>query len=221
MTKEQEAILRDAFLQIELERLQPYRPDEEVTFSPEFEKRTEKLIRAQKRPYWRFTNTVGKRVAVAAVAVFVLLSATMSISAVREPVVDFVVEMWEDFVRVFVKEEAPRAPETIETVHIFKELPEGYVMVGQEKMNTRVETRWEKGNEWISLTQHTIFSPNHTLDNEEKQNTWMVEEYQIFHSVTEESDTYVWLTAQYFYTFNCSENFEKDVLAQMISELED
>lgn len=70
----------------------------EHTFSPTFEDRMNRLVRAQDKSYYRFVNTGAKR-AVLALAVVILLLITMvfSVSALREPVVQFIAEIYEMF----------------------------------------------------------------------------------------------------------------------------
>ena len=56
-----------------------------------------RLIKRQKRPYWKFTNTVGKRIAVIALAFLMLFGLSMTIEAVREPVISFIENVFEKF----------------------------------------------------------------------------------------------------------------------------
>ena len=68
---------------------------DEHEFSPKFEKRMQKLIRRRKKPYFKMINTVGKRVAVFAVT-FLIISMTtvMSVKALREPFLDFIMSIF-------------------------------------------------------------------------------------------------------------------------------
>ena len=70
---------------------------DEHDFSPRFEKRMQKLIRRRRRPYFKMINTVGKRVAVFAVT-FLIISMTtvMSVKALREPFLDFIMSIFTD-----------------------------------------------------------------------------------------------------------------------------
>ena len=70
---------------------------DEHDFSPRFEKRMQKLIRRRRRPYFKMINTAGKRVAVFAVT-FLIISMTtvMSVKALREPFLDFIMSIFTD-----------------------------------------------------------------------------------------------------------------------------
>lgn len=101
-----------------------------ITFSEEFEKKMQKLINRQKKFYFTWFNTVGKRVA--AIILVILLSfatITFSVKALREPVIRFFVETFEKFSNViFVNEKSEQdiiVDFTFEKV-IPTYFPEGY-----------------------------------------------------------------------------------------------
>ena len=73
---------------------------DQIQFSDKFEARMRKLIRRQKKPYYRFVNTAMKRVAVIFVAVVLAFSAMMSVEAIRTPVINFFIEIYERFTAV-------------------------------------------------------------------------------------------------------------------------
>ena len=77
-----------------------------ITFSKEFEDKMEKLIAREKKFYYYWINTVGKRVAMIITAILIsLTSITFGVKAIREPVIRFIVETFEKFSNViFVKD---------------------------------------------------------------------------------------------------------------------
>ncbi len=71
---------------------------EEHKFSPEFEKKMKRLINRRNKPYYRIINTVGKRVACIAIIILITSSVTvMSVKALRNAFVDFVVKIYKNF----------------------------------------------------------------------------------------------------------------------------
>lgn len=85
-------------------------PENEVDFefSEEFESDMQKLLNRASKPYYYFINTVGKRVAVIAVVLFIALTTTVfSVEALRKPVVKFFVTFFEKFSTVVFGAEAP------------------------------------------------------------------------------------------------------------------
>lgn len=53
----------------------------EYSFSPRFEKKMNRLIRQQKKPFWRYTNTFGKRLALTALLLVLCLGGLFTVSA--------------------------------------------------------------------------------------------------------------------------------------------
>jgi len=103
-------------------------PATERTFSPAFEQRMNRLICAQSKPYYRFVNTTPKKALLAlAAAILLMITMMFSVSALREPVVRFIVEVYEKFSHVFIhQEEEAQFPATLEVYYAPTWLPEGY-----------------------------------------------------------------------------------------------
>ena len=87
-------------------------------FSPKFQKRMDKLIRRRRKPYYRFINTAGKRVAVIALA-FLTISFTtvMSVEALRTPFLDFIMSIFSDHSEVRGIDVSGNYPEKIENYY--------------------------------------------------------------------------------------------------------
>lgn len=91
-------------LELYLEDLILQYPDADAvsahTFSPRFERKMSALISRRKKPYYYLVNTVGKQVAVVILVILLTLSGTVfSVKALREPVVNFFIEIYETFLR--------------------------------------------------------------------------------------------------------------------------
>jgi hypothetical protein len=134
-------VLKEAFREInkwEYENLH-LETLEEVIPSPAYIKRMERLIQWQKRSCWKYVNSIGKRIAMIAVAIALTFGLSMSVCAVRKPVVEFFVNMYEKFVEFFYDDDvSAKAPSTIETVYTLGYVPEGYELesCSIEKMAT-------------------------------------------------------------------------------------
>ena len=107
---------------------------EPYTFSPAFERKMDRLIRIQRLPFSAMINTVGKRVAVVFVAVCLALTTTVfGVKALREPVVRFFIEVYEEFSRIiFQKDDSDvSAMERIEQYFTPQYLPDGFAPVSE------------------------------------------------------------------------------------------
>ena len=99
--------------------------------SEDFKHRMERLIEAQRKPYYKYTDTRAKKTALVLAATLVIMLATVfSVSALREPVVRFIVETFELFSSVIFErpssEELP-LPEALSRIFIPEFVPEGFV----------------------------------------------------------------------------------------------
>ena len=134
-------------------------PAEDVYFSPQYEKKMARLIKRQKRPFWKFTNTFGKRMAVLALAFLMLFGLSMTIKAVREPVISFIENVFEKFSELFVnKSETQNAPDKIEEVYTLSGLPDEYEEVLFYNTEILVKTVWSEGKNEISFSQSKLNS---------------------------------------------------------------
>ena len=78
-------------------------PDEtelDYVFSRKFERRMRRIIRAQVHGYWHMVNTLGKRIAIAAAILVMLLTSVMAIKPIRERVIKFFIEVYEDYFEI-------------------------------------------------------------------------------------------------------------------------
>ena len=140
---------------------------EEVIPSVRYQKRMARLIRQQKHPFWKYFNTLGKRIAVISLVIALTLACSMSVSAVREPIVEFITNMYEKFVEiVFDQDDIAKSPETIETVYTLGYIPEGYSLHEEVILDNRTSFVWVNNDfEQIIFTQY-ILAGNYSLDNE-------------------------------------------------------
>lgn len=102
-----------------------------ITFTLNFESKMQKLIKDQKKSYYILINTVSKRVACVIIAVLVSLAVMMSVDAIREPVIRYIIKVFEDHSEVYFREESDITPETFEA-YSPTYIPKGYKMVNQE-----------------------------------------------------------------------------------------
>lgn len=102
---------------------------EDHTFSSEFEKKMNKLIRRQRKPYYRLINTVGKRVACVLVSIAVASSVVViSSEAVRNTIANFFMNVFSDHSVITPENSVSVAPLTIEEFYEITNL-KGYEIV--------------------------------------------------------------------------------------------
>lgn len=147
-------------------------PESEIQyeFSKEFLDKMQKLIngteddthKAQKK---HSSSLTVKRIVALAAALIVLFTGAMSVGAVREPVVNFIVKTYEGFKRVLFSGDSLTE---IDHVYAFAEVPEGFVetqRISNKEMNlVRYENR-ETGAV-IKISQSITTEYSISLDSE-------------------------------------------------------
>lgn len=219
-------ILKKALDVIEEEEIAALPSKEElakITFSPEFERKMEKLIRQESRPYYRLINTVGKRVACWIIAVIIALTAvTFSVEAIREPVIEFFVKTFEKFSVIFYNEEdISEENPIIEEYYAPTYLPEGYTKVSEEKLLTtyRIQYKNDVGNK-IYFRQVVIDSHQEYLDTENASvDRLYVNGKYVYYIVKTSKKIVVWNDAKYSFTITTSPQINKEKLLQIIDSI--
>ena len=93
-----------------------------------------------------------KKILYAAIAALVAISLAMSVSAIREPIINFFVEIYDSFISIFVDAPAP-ASVAIEGKYELGYLPEGFELVEEKEWNTTNEKTYSDGNKRIKFCQ--------------------------------------------------------------------
>lgn len=140
---------------------------ESINFSPRFEKKMQRLINRQKKPYYSMINTAAKRVACIAIIVLVGLTATtLSVEAIREPFINFVIETYEKFTSIIFQKDLP--PEKLFfTEAIPKYIPDGFVLETQEDDEFGLMMVYKNAeNEYIIYSIETADAMTIQLDTE-------------------------------------------------------
>lgn len=111
------------------------------TFSERFNKKMEKLIKSQRKAYWGVINTATKRAAVIFIAILSLFTAAFSIKAIREPIVNFFIKIYETFTHYSFEGETT---EFISKEYSITNLPEGFVKSEQTKSDISIITIYNR-----------------------------------------------------------------------------
>lgn len=160
MTSAELSVLKNALLIVGLEEVNAYKnlPDEVFEFSNEFEQKIKEINKKRKSLLYRTTKTVPRRVALVSAAVIMTFCLMMTISAIRIPVINFFVNLYEDFIGISFDEEEEdfNIPTTIEQVHLPTYMVDGYKQTDSQKFRDVVETYWENDSYLIILYQEIM-----------------------------------------------------------------
>ena len=142
--------------------------DDTYKFSSKFEKRMSGLIKQRRKPYYRFINTAGKRVAVIALA-FLTISFTtvISVEALRTPFLDFIMSIFSDHSEVRTIDDSGVYPSKIENYYEITSDLSDYSIERDELSEEERAVIYRCGDIIISFHQIVIneFDRNYNTEN--------------------------------------------------------
>lgn len=190
----------------------------DFTFSEKFIKRMDKLIRAQKKSYYKFINTAGKRVAVIFAAIITLFTASLSVKAIREPVVRFIKQVYETFIHyTFQGDIQPK----IKKEFFIKTLPDGFIQHDKIESDLAITTIYVNDNNTIKFTQQSTNNANHFFDNESGTLTKVtISGINVDIYESENIKHAVWTDEGYFFKLTCIGEINIDSVTMMIESIQ-
>lgn len=151
-----EAIIAQAISEVFDEQADQLESGEAHTFSRRHEKKMRRLIKRQRKPYFRLICKAGRRAACVFAAIVVMSVSAMSVKAVRKTVFDFVTNIFSDHKTVTTDSESHGSyPKTIEQEYRITALPDGYKQVYCHRTETMVDTPYYSADSRILFAQHT------------------------------------------------------------------
>lgn len=125
MTREE---LFNAFREVASEEFAhiPNEEDIEYEFSERFNKKMDKLFKKIERNCTYPTVSLSKRILTIAAAILIIFAGLMSVSAIREPIVNFVLEFFEEHIDFGFSGDVSQE---IEYEYGFSDIPEGFELV--------------------------------------------------------------------------------------------
>lgn len=227
MTKNQIKLLKEALLEEDIREMAiiDALPDEEIVFSEKYKKEMQKLLNKHKK-YTRNANRfIPKRLAGVLAAILITLTLMMSISAIREPVVKFIVNVYESFISIFVEEdEGYVSPETIENVILPAYITDGYISNGTVKQLKLSTTTWKNSeNKFIQLKQCIIEDNFLTfLDNQNLTYSPLISKLNIDLYYADKNGylNITWTDNVYIYNLLCPNTIEITEIEKIIESME-
>lgn len=133
--------------------------------SVRFDRRMKKLVKQQKRFYWVFINTTAKRAAVLLLIILLLLISGLSVSAIRDPALRVIKEIYDTYIKYSFTEETVDSIKKEYAVHF---IPEGFYQTNRQTDTTSF-VMWEfsnEKNEVFTFAQRVLKGADLFVDNE-------------------------------------------------------
>ena len=194
--------------------------DIDFVFSERFNKRMLKLINSQKKVYYKLINTAAKRVAIIFILILTMFTAAFSVKAIREPIIEFVKQIYETFVHYSVE---GNNDDKITKECSITQLPDGFNNIDVIRSDYSVTTTYEnEAGDIIEFSQMLTGSQlEHFVDNETGDiHSETVNGIEVEFKEWHDNKSAIWVEQGYIFTFNCYGNSSFDDIKQMITSIE-
>ena len=192
----------------------------DFVFSERFNKRMAKLINLQKKSYYYLINTAAKRVAIIFVLILTMFTAAFSVKAIREPIIEFVKQIYETFVHYSVEGDTiDRITKEYSLTHI----PDGFNKTDVIRSDNSIITIYENASgDIIEFSQMTTKSDSgHFVDNETgKIFNETIDEIRVEFKVWNDLKSALWTEHEYVFMLDCYGTLTFDDIKQMIVSIE-
>lgn len=126
----------------------------EHEFSDKFNRKMKKLIARQKKQYFRFVSTAGRRAACIILAVVVISASALSVEAVRNAVYDFIIKIFSNHSVVTTESGTDDGyPTSIEEKYYISKLPAGFEQTQYGETDNSISVFYSNGKKEFYLTR--------------------------------------------------------------------
>lgn len=132
----------------------------DVKFSPEFERKMNRIIKKRKSPFYGLFNTRPKKAVLSAAILIILLSLTLSVGAIRKPIIKMLQNIFSDHIELEFEGETK---DYIAEIYAVTAIPDGYAMTDEMISVCMVKRDYEK--EDGTLFSYTQLSTAHAMVN--------------------------------------------------------
>ena len=180
--------------------------------SPRFMRRMERLFLRQKKPYYIYVNRPWKKALLTVIITLMLFAASMSVGAIREPIIHFVIVVYEKFTALIFQ-----TKQEIDEDIFYRPayLPEGYVLAKEEMLGAVMILHYENtGGTEIVFRQYPLHHFKFQADTEgvAAEDTNINGHQGVFYHNKDCSDL-IWSTGQH--TFLISADLDKHTLVKI------
>ena len=193
----------------------------EIDLGDDYENYMDNLIKRSKNPFQRYFNTAGRRVSGIAAAMLIAFSCSMTVKAVREPVVEFFANIYEKFVEVFFGEDdIAKAPDTIETVYTLGFIPDEYEVDRFIIDDSATSMLWRNAQGDMIVLSQGVLEGSFTVD-VEKSDFDIIDWNGIRIAYTEKYGikSFFWNSEEYEFSLTISSNISEEEALALIESL--
>lgn len=189
--------------------------EKEVLSAPDYES-FKKKVKVRRRV------SLKKKILYALIAALIAVSLTMSVSAIREPIINFFVEIYDSFISIFVDAPAPASIPIAEKYELGY-LPEGFELVEEKEWNASCDKTYSDGNRRIKFVQVLLSSEmlsDIALDNNDSNVEYMqINGSKVIYMQKNNSTNTAWIMDEYIFKISFNFTITQDDCVKIIESV--
>lgn len=226
--EEYKLVLKKAFKEVEEQELREIPEDSEIDyqFSPQFEKKMNRLIKAQKHSYWKYVNTTSKKIAVFLIAAVISLTCVMSVEASRNAIIKFFETIFGKYTRIssyVEQDDTDNIPKTIETIYTIPNLTDDFEKSYYYADDLQVITEWVTPDmpegQYYSLSQYANGSANGYNTESNDVMTININGYSVYVYKKSWYREYIWTEKGYMFSLTIPNQTDEEFVHTIIGNL--
>lgn len=190
-------------------------------FSAAFEVKMERLLQKEKKFTWRLVNTAAKRAAVAIAVCMVLILTACSVPAIREPIIEFIIETFDINIDYHFED---NAPDGITTEYHLSYVPSGFMEVDTLQVAGYIEVDYKDENGNMIEFSQTNGDTTRTVDTEYVQSKTLDvngREVHLHYYNDQKNDLILalWIENSYYFEVLCVGIFDEQTVIEIVSNV--
>ena len=177
------------------------------------------LSRKRQGFFYQMTKTLPRRVGFVMAIIVITLALMMSISAIRNPIIKFVVSIYEECVRIEIDDGKKGAHESI---YVTEQIPEGYTLMSQTISSSLTSTTYlSMDGGVIVLDQYTNHNANISYDNEGEKKTYFINGTEVTCVIKDDAgmSMFIWFLNDCYFSLYWQNALGNDVAIAFIESL--
>lgn len=203
-----------AFLEADAIEMEKYQNkyDFHYDFSTSFEKKMNKLIAKNNRISLYTRRKISKALIAAIIAIIVLFTGLMSVSASREKIIEFVENILSQYTQIELSEDSPETPDTIETAYTISNIPEGFTLKQYELEEIIAYAIWQNENGEEIVFRQVILNSELSIDNENYYEKNKLNGYDAY-IYGDDLDAFMsWTDGKYWFSLHTPIRYKDDLI---------
>ncbi len=221
MTKLQKKVIKQALLDVdkmECDFIDTY-PQPSKTVENISRCETSKIVEEYNENFRKRSMPLKRKIMIGVVTVLLVVSMMFSVSAIRKPIIEFFVEIFDEFVHIFADDEIK---ESLDSYYVPTYLPSGYTEENEDVQKSFLYHVWSNDTEKIVMTQRLGNLANYYLDNEDAEYTTEdISVYTVHYTLKNEVYTCVWANDEYTFMLKCPESLGWDTVVDIITSVQE